>query len=111
MPLPRETAWKIRQMYEETDTKGNRKWSHARLAAYFQVSETTVYRIVNNFGRFGREPLPAVRSDAQMEADAKASLDTVMSATEKMARDVERQREINPDDLLDQLKGESNDGS
>lgn len=120
--LPRELGWRIKQMYEERDGKGNRVWSLMRLAAHFAVSETTVFRIVNSYGRYGRQPLPEVRGADQLELDAKASLERFMrqhadlmppaSAAEKMAHAATEllRKEKAGDTMLGELKGDQDDG-
>ena len=123
LAVTRELAWKIKQMYAETDELGRRKWTQAKLAQHFRVSETTVFRAVNNLGPYGIEPLPEAPSDPQLAADAAESLERFKqrfpqhmpqpaeSATERMAREAAaiKEKDKAGDKLTDELiKGDSN---
>lgn len=48
----------IKRLYELKTEHGRRIWSHAKLGKQFGVSETTIYRVLNNYGTFMRAPAP-----------------------------------------------------
>jgi DNA-directed RNA polymerase specialized sigma subunit len=101
--VTRELAWRIRQQYEERDARGKRVWTQAQLAAEYGVSETTVFRAINNYGPYGIKPLPEpVAQDALIE-QGKASL-------ERMLKDANLIKEREPDKLLEELKGADDGG-
>jgi hypothetical protein len=123
LAITRELVWKIKQMYEEKDELGRRKWSQQRLGQYFRVSETTVFRAIHDYGAYGINPLPEVKSSEQVDADAAASLERFKqlnpdllpkqeSATERMTREAAelRARAQAGDKLVDELTGDQNDG-
>lgn len=108
--LPIETLWRAKQMYEEKDELGRRRWTMMAIAAHLGISETSVLRAVRNAGRFANfknEPLPEVKSDALLKEAAGQSL-------EKLKKMIAEERaegtagETTADKLLEELeaKGE-----
>jgi len=71
--LTEEVAWRIKGMYEEVDGQGRRVWSQRKLAEFFSISETTVFRVVNSTG--GYRTLPKeIPTEAEMKRRAEESL-------------------------------------
>lgn len=70
--LTREAAWKAKQMYQELDNRGRRKWTLQALAEYFICGETTIYRAVNSLGPYAS--LPEVKSEEELQRAAADSL-------------------------------------
>lgn len=105
-PLSLEVMWKAKQMYEERDERGDRIWSHRKIAKHLGISETSVLRAVNGEGRFGNSlnaPLPEVKTEEQLNVDAAASLEKL----QRMLRE-EKEREAGQvsraDEVLEELK-------
>lgn len=56
--LNEHAVLEIKRLYDLKTEHGRRIWSHARLGKQFGVSETTIYRVLNNYGTFMRAPAP-----------------------------------------------------
>lgn len=63
--LTRESAWKAKQMYEEKDERGRRKWTIMQIADYLGVGETTAYRAIKSIGPY--QSLPEVPTAAEVQ--------------------------------------------
>lgn len=75
--LSAEVMWQARQLYEEKDEDGRRRFSMLEVAARLGISEGSVYRAVKNQGRFANlknRPLPEVKSEELLNEEAAASL-------------------------------------
>lgn len=77
--VERSVAWQAKQLYEQRDAKGKRIYGQAKIAKMLGVSETTVWRAVNDLGRFGKEPLPEVKPQDQLQREAEESLQRAMN--------------------------------
>lgn len=62
--LTRESAWKAKQMYEEKDERGRRKWTIMQIADFLGVGETTAYRAIKSIGPY--QSLPEVPTAAEV---------------------------------------------
>lgn len=115
--LSAEVVQEIKRMYAEVDSNGRRLHSQIEIAEYFGIGETTVYRAVNSRGGYKghREPL----TEIEMERGSAASLRKLFAmnpdiaakvAADKMATDIaaKREEEARGDNLIKELKGESN---
>ena len=71
--LTREAAWKAKQMYEERDERGRRKYSIAHIADFFCVGETTAYRAIKNVGPY--QSLPEVKDEEMLDREIQESLE------------------------------------
>lgn len=78
--LTREAAWKAKQMYEEKDERGRRKWTIMQIADALGVGETTAYRAVKSIGPY--QSLPEVKPPEQVDQDAKESLKRLLAMQE-----------------------------
>lgn len=121
----RHAAIQAKRMYEERDSRGRRVWSHMRLAKFFCVSETTVFRAIQSLGAYmdlpEEVPTGEGLKDAAQESLAKllrenpdiapeGMLEKVeQSAAEKMAAAIREEREKagRGDALLEELRGGS----
>lgn len=50
--VPPPVQLRVKEMYEERDTRGRRIWSYASIAKALDLTETTVYRICNGLGAY-----------------------------------------------------------
>lgn len=69
--LPDELIEQVRAMYEERTGKGKRKYSQIMVGRHFDLSETTVFRIVNGLGAFagrGKPAMPKVTPEQEAES-------------------------------------------
>lgn len=74
--------------YAEVDDRGRRKWSIMRLAADYEVSETTMFRAINRLGSYRDVPEPLPPADSpEMKAAAAESFARVQQL---MKEDEER---------------------
>lgn len=66
--------------YAEVDDRGRRKWSIMRLAADYEVSETTMFRAINRLGSYRDVPEPLPPADSpEMKAAAAESFARVQA--------------------------------
>ena len=70
--LTPEEAMRVKELYEQKDAYGRRKLSQMKIARMLGVSETTIFRIVNQAG--GYRDLKEIPK----EEDAQVSLERVM---------------------------------
>lgn len=122
--LTRESAWKAKQMYEEKDERGRRKWTIQQIADFLGVGESTAWRAIRSVGPY--QSLPEVKP---IEVLTKEALDSKrrfmkmaleqglpitgedgkpLSAAERMALQIRLTKEENEagDKMLGELKGE-----
>ena len=118
--LDREAAHRLRQMYEERDAKGNRRWTIIQIADIAGVSETTAWRAIKGVGQY--RGLPQAKDEAAIAREAAESfarlqaanpelfkpLEPLVSASAKMAALIkeEQLRNTTGDRMIDELTGD-----
>ena len=68
--LTREAAFAAKRMYDEVDEWGRHVNSIMSIAAFLAVSETTIFRVVHNFGAYMDIPAPKPANILAAEAAA-----------------------------------------
>jgi hypothetical protein len=75
--LTREAAWKAKQMYEEKDERGRRRWTIVAIADFLGVGETTAYRAIKAQGPY--QSLPEVLPPEKLDEEIAASQARLLS--------------------------------
>lgn len=80
--------------YQDLDPRGRQKWTTAKLAELFEVSESTMQRAINSSASYREIPRIEVGMTEQQEADAEAAL----SRLQQVAAE-----ELSGDEMLEEL--------
>lgn len=96
--VPPHVQAEVKRLYAETDQRGRRVWSYAAIGKALDLSETTVYRIVNNLGAY--TSAARIKSDSQLDAEAAASAKRLLELLAAEGKPQEPAKPAEPDPLL-----------